>query len=100
MENSGTLGVIGAGVMGQTLVRGLLASGTVARALIWCGERNGAQCEAAAAALGFQAVTVGKLDTINPDGTVTAGVAASVTLKNNGGTIQGNQPNTSSASGS
>jgi pyrroline-5-carboxylate reductase len=43
--------------MGQTLARGLLASGTVARELIWCGERNAAQCEVAAAALGVPVET-------------------------------------------
>jgi len=47
-----TLGVIGAGVMGQTLVRGLLSSGTIARERIWMGERNPAACESAAGALG------------------------------------------------
>ena len=49
--------MIGAGVMGQTLVRGLLASGTVARERIWAGEKNAAQCETAAAALGVPVET-------------------------------------------
>jgi pyrroline-5-carboxylate reductase len=47
-----TLGVIGAGVMGQTLVRGILASGAIPRELIWIGERNAQACESAASALG------------------------------------------------
>jgi pyrroline-5-carboxylate reductase len=46
-----TLGVIGAGVMGQTLVRGLLSSGAIARERIWMGERNASACETASAAL-------------------------------------------------
>lgn len=47
-----TLGVIGAGVMGQTLVRGLIAGGSIPRERIWVGERNPATCEPASAALG------------------------------------------------
>jgi pyrroline-5-carboxylate reductase len=40
-----TLGVIGAGVMGQTLIRGLVASGVVARDCLWAGDKNAAACE-------------------------------------------------------
>ena len=47
-----TLGVIGAGVMGQTLVRGIANSGSIARDRIWVGERNPATCEATSASLG------------------------------------------------
>jgi pyrroline-5-carboxylate reductase len=47
-----TLGVIGAGVMGQTLVRGIANSGSIARERIWVGERNPATCEATSASLG------------------------------------------------
>jgi NADP oxidoreductase coenzyme F420-dependent len=36
-----TLGVIGAGVMGQTLIRGLIASGVVSKDQIWAGELLG-----------------------------------------------------------
>ena len=43
-----TLGVIGAGVMGQTLIRGLLASGLIDRNRLWAGDKNGATCESAA----------------------------------------------------
>ena len=42
-----TLGVIGAGVMGRTLIRGLLSSGLIARERIWAGDKNGAACESA-----------------------------------------------------
>lgn len=42
-----TLGVVGAGVMGQTLIRGLLASGLVSRDRLWAGDKNGATCESA-----------------------------------------------------
>ena len=65
------------------------------------GQSVGSDEGAAAAALGFQSVSVGTLDVLKPDGTLQqAGTPASVTLKNNGGTITGNQSNTSSASGS
>ncbi len=46
-----TLGVIGAGVMGQTLIRGLLASGLIAQERIWAGEKNESACEEAAQTL-------------------------------------------------
>ncbi|MBI4876004.1 MAG: pyrroline-5-carboxylate reductase [Acidobacteria bacterium] len=43
-----TLGVVGAGVMGQTLIRGLLASGLIDRQRVWAGDKNGGTCERAA----------------------------------------------------
>ncbi len=43
-----TLGVVGAGVMGKTLIRGLLSSGLIARDRIWAGDKNGSTCETAA----------------------------------------------------
>lgn len=46
-----TLGVIGAGVMGQTLIRGLLASGLISADRLWAGEKNAATCESATNAL-------------------------------------------------
>jgi pyrroline-5-carboxylate reductase len=46
-----TLGVIGAGVMGQTLIRGLLASRVITHERIWAGEKNEAACEEAARTL-------------------------------------------------
>jgi len=46
-----TLGVIGAGVMGQTLIRGLLSSGLIGRDRLWAGEKNAATCETASLAL-------------------------------------------------
>jgi pyrroline-5-carboxylate reductase len=46
-----TLGVIGAGVMGQTLAKGLLASGLLDREQLWAGDKNAATCEAARHAL-------------------------------------------------
>lgn len=48
-----TLGVVGAGVMGQTLIRGLLASGLIPRERIWAGDKNGAACEAVSQSLGI-----------------------------------------------
>jgi pyrroline-5-carboxylate reductase len=50
-ENA-SLGVIGAGVMGQTLLRGLLSGKLIARERVWAGDKNPATCEAAAEALG------------------------------------------------
>src|ERR1700733_13915396 len=52
-----TLGVIGAGVMGQTLIRGLIASGVVAKDRIWAGDKNTAACAKAAEALDVPAET-------------------------------------------
>lgn len=46
-----TLGVIGAGVMGQTLMKGLLASGLIARERLWAGDKNAGACESASRAL-------------------------------------------------
>jgi pyrroline-5-carboxylate reductase len=42
-----TLGVVGAGVMGQTLIRGLLNSGLIPRERLWAGDKNSSACEAA-----------------------------------------------------
>lgn len=47
-----TLGVIGAGVMGQTLLRGLLSGKLVAHDRVWAGDKNPTACEAASEALG------------------------------------------------
>jgi pyrroline-5-carboxylate reductase len=47
------LGIVGAGVMGQTLIRGLLASGCVKRDCLWAGDKNGGTCEEASQALGI-----------------------------------------------
>jgi pyrroline-5-carboxylate reductase len=46
-----TLGVIGAGVMGQTLIKGLLAGGSIPHERIWAGDKNAAACERARAEL-------------------------------------------------
>jgi pyrroline-5-carboxylate reductase len=48
-----TLGVIGAGVMGQTILRGLLTGGLVSRDRLWAGDKNAAACESAGQALGI-----------------------------------------------
>ena len=48
-----SLGVVGAGVMGQTLIRGLITSGLIPREQIWAGDKNGATCDNAAALLGI-----------------------------------------------
>ena len=48
-----TLGIVGAGVMGQTLIRGLLASRLIGAERLWAGDKNGAACEAASQGLGI-----------------------------------------------
>jgi pyrroline-5-carboxylate reductase len=52
-----SLGVVGAGVMGKTLIRGLLKTGLVARERLWAGDKNGAACESAAQDLGIPVET-------------------------------------------
>jgi pyrroline-5-carboxylate reductase len=52
-----TLGVIGAGVMGQTLIRGLIASGVVAKDRIWAGDKNPDACSKTLEAFGVPAET-------------------------------------------
>jgi len=42
-----TLGVIGAGVMGQTLLRGLLSGKLIAHDRVWAGDKNASTCDAA-----------------------------------------------------
>lgn len=42
-----TLGVVGAGVMGRTLIRGIVASGLIGRERMWAGDKNGTACETA-----------------------------------------------------
>jgi pyrroline-5-carboxylate reductase len=51
-----TLGVVGAGVMGQTLIRGLLNSGLIARERVWAGDKNATTCESAGQELGIPIV--------------------------------------------
>jgi len=53
VEPGRTLGVIGAGVMGHTLIKGLLESGAITREQIWATARTETTCEKAAAALGI-----------------------------------------------
>ena len=51
-----TLGVIGAGVMGCTLIRGLIDSGAIGRERIWASAKTAASCERAAQSLGVPVV--------------------------------------------
>lgn len=53
IADGATLGVVGAGVMGQTLLKGLLASGLVSRDRVWAGDKNTSTCETASEALGI-----------------------------------------------
>jgi len=47
-----TLGIIGAGVMGRTLLRGLLDSGLIAKSQAWGSAKTESTCETAARELG------------------------------------------------
>lgn len=52
-----TLGVIGAGVMGQTLMTGLIEAGLLSRDQVWAVERNATTCAEVHARLGIEART-------------------------------------------
>jgi pyrroline-5-carboxylate reductase len=56
LEPGRTLGVIGAGVMGQTLIKGLLDTGLVARGHIWATAKTQASCDEVAESLGISTV--------------------------------------------
>jgi pyrroline-5-carboxylate reductase len=47
IPESYAVGVIGAGVMGRTLIRGLLSRGLVTRDRLWAGDKNSSACETA-----------------------------------------------------
>jgi len=49
-----TLGVIGAGVMGQTLMKGLLDAGLVSRRHLWATAKTQASCDEVAASLNIE----------------------------------------------
>jgi len=52
-----TLGVIGAGVMGQTLIRGRISGGVIAKDRVWAGDKTSSACSKAAEALGVPVET-------------------------------------------
>ncbi len=52
-----TLGVIGAGVMGQTLIRGLISSGVITQDRVWAGDKHAAVCSTVRETLGIPAET-------------------------------------------
>jgi pyrroline-5-carboxylate reductase len=56
LEAGRTLGVIGAGVMGQTLIKGLLGAGLVARRQIWAAARTQTSCDEVGESLGIAAM--------------------------------------------
>ncbi|MDQ1469792.1 MAG: pyrroline-5-carboxylate reductase [Bryobacterales bacterium] len=56
LEPGRTLGVVGAGVMGQTLIKGLLDTGLVARRQIWATSKTQASCDEVAESLGIATV--------------------------------------------
>ena len=53
VEPGRTLGVIGAGVMGHTLIKGLLESGAITREQVWATARTETTCEKVTEALGI-----------------------------------------------
>jgi pyrroline-5-carboxylate reductase len=53
LEAGRTLGVVGAGVMGQTLLRGLFDSGLVDRKQVWAAAKSQDSCERVAGDLGI-----------------------------------------------
>ena len=52
LEPGRTLGVIGAGVMGQTLIKGIIDAGLVAPRQVWATARTQARCDEVAQSLG------------------------------------------------
>jgi pyrroline-5-carboxylate reductase len=52
-----TLGVIGAGVMGRTLLHGLFDSGAISRDQAWASAKSEVTCDAASSELGIPVVT-------------------------------------------
>lgn len=50
----GRLGVIGAGVMGQAVMEGLLSRGVIARDKVWAAARSDSSCERVKAQLGVE----------------------------------------------
>jgi pyrroline-5-carboxylate reductase len=52
-----TLGVIGAGVMGRTLLHGLFDSGAITREQAWASAKSHSSCDAASAELGITVAT-------------------------------------------
>lgn len=53
LESGRTLGVIGAGVMGQTLIKGLIGAGLVSRRQIWATAKTQVSCDEVAESLGI-----------------------------------------------
>jgi pyrroline-5-carboxylate reductase len=52
-----TLGIVGAGVMGRTLARGIIAAGNIPKERMWAGDKQTLACEVAGAELGIPAET-------------------------------------------
>lgn len=55
LSSGHTLGVIGAGVMGRTLMKGLLDAGLVEPSQLWAGEKSRTTCEKVTKDLGIDA---------------------------------------------
>lgn len=56
LQSGRTLGVIGAGVMGQTLLKGMLDAGLVSKRQTWAAVRSQSSCEEVSKALGVTVV--------------------------------------------
>jgi pyrroline-5-carboxylate reductase len=67
IREGATLGVIGAGVMGQTLLRGLLSGKVMAHDRVWAGDKKADACKAASEALGICAESDFSLRVPNAD---------------------------------
>lgn len=52
-----TLGIVGAGVMGTTILRGLLDAGMVTRRQVWAGAKTAATCEEVSRTLEIETAT-------------------------------------------
>lgn len=57
LANGRTFGVVGTGVMGQTILKGLFEAGALERGLAWGTARSARTCEAASASLGIPVET-------------------------------------------
>lgn len=57
LEPGRTLGIVGAGVMGTTILKGLLDTGLVTRRQVWAGAKTAATCEEVSRTLEIEAAT-------------------------------------------
>ena len=53
ISDGATVGVIGAGVMGQTLIRGMIAGGVMDKDRVWAGDKSPTMCAKVSQELGI-----------------------------------------------